>query len=190
MIHVLRDPRDRYASQAMHRSASRGRVGAGVALWLSSARWARRNAARYPERYKVVRYEDLVSRPTSILQDVCRFLEEPFDESMLRVESSPQRNGSGRAGTERTGELVTTSIGRYREDLQPREVAFIVLGARRQMKPLGYDVCRQPLAGGELVRLILLDIPLNTARMAAWWLNTARRGRSRVAHQPDSPAAS
>ncbi len=64
-------------------------MGAGAALWLSSIRLARRNQARHPDQYKVVRYEDLVTLPVEVLEDVCQFLGEDFADSMLRISSAP-----------------------------------------------------------------------------------------------------
>ncbi|HEX6290282.1 MAG TPA: SDR family NAD(P)-dependent oxidoreductase [Herpetosiphonaceae bacterium] len=37
-----------------------------------------------PARYHFVRYEDLVSQPRRVMQDVCDFLELPFDEAVLQ----------------------------------------------------------------------------------------------------------
>ena len=36
-----------------------------------------------PERYHLVYYEDLVSKPQEVLTDICNFLEIPFDEAVL-----------------------------------------------------------------------------------------------------------
>ncbi len=171
MIHVLRDPRDRYASQATHRNASRGKVGAGIALWRSSVRLALRNVATYDGRYRIVRYEDLVARPAAVLDEVCRFVGESFDPRMLAVTSSPDDQAAGVG-------VVTTSIGRFRRDLTRRETALIQLLSGRTMRRVGYEPVAVPSSAAERARLFGLDVPVNLALMAAWWANMRRRERS------------
>src|SRR5207249_8822924 len=56
ILHMIRDPRDRYASSLARWKVRRGGVGAGSAEWLASARIAATNQRRYPDRYRVVVY--------------------------------------------------------------------------------------------------------------------------------------
>jgi len=56
ILHMVRDPRDRYASALTRWKVSRGGVGAGTAMWLSSVNMARRHQERYPDQYKIIRY--------------------------------------------------------------------------------------------------------------------------------------
>lgn len=178
MIHVIRDPRDRYASHLHHRGASRGKVGAGSALWLSSVRHAKRNLARYPGSYKIVRYEDLVSRPQETIEDVCRFLNEPFNKRMLTVSSEPWRDEENHGVIGRKSGYVTTSIGRYRRDLTGRDVALIQFVTGRWMRGMGYEPVDVRMKPHDRVRLVVWDIPLNLGRMGAWWINMVRRQRT------------
>ena len=178
MIHVIRDPRDRYASHLHHRGASRGKVGAGSALWLSSVRRAQRNLARYPASYKIVRYEDLASRPQETLEDVCSFLDEPFDARMLTVSSEPWRDDDNHGVIGRNSGYVTTSIGRYRRDLIPRDIALLQLTTVRWMRGLGYEPVEVPMNLHDRVRLVAWDIPLCLSRMVGWWINMIRRQRT------------
>src|SRR5439155_22873715 len=71
ILHMIRDPRDRFASSSVRWKVRRGGVGAGTAEWLSSVRLARLNESRYPDRYRSVRYEMLVSQPVAALREVC-----------------------------------------------------------------------------------------------------------------------
>jgi len=43
-----------------------------------------------PERYHLVRYEDLVRRPRAVLQGLCAFLGVPFEEALLEPYSGPR----------------------------------------------------------------------------------------------------
>ena len=74
MIHMMRDPRDRYASVITRWKVRRGGVGAGTAMWLESVKLARRNQQRYPDRYMILRYETLALQPEETLQTICDFI--------------------------------------------------------------------------------------------------------------------
>jgi hypothetical protein len=82
MIHMLRDPRDRYA--AIARSASRrGGVGPATGAWLESVALAARNERRHPGRYLVLRIEDLLARPEAILREACDFAAVSYTQQTL-----------------------------------------------------------------------------------------------------------
>jgi hypothetical protein len=166
MVHVIRDPRDRYASQATHRRAGRGKVGSGIALWLWSLHHARRNEGRHPGRYTVVRYEDLVTRPREVLQQVCAFVGVPFTSEMLEVAAD---DVGGRPGDPLPRRFTSTSIGRYGRDLTPREIAFIHLVARQRMAEVGYPAAPARLSWRDRLVFCLIDVPLNLLRMGLWW---------------------
>jgi hypothetical protein len=156
-VHVLRDPRDRYASQKHHRTPGRGGVAAGAAMWAQSARLADRHARVHPDRYHVVRYEDLVRSPERTVRQVCAFLDLPFDARLLPDASE--------VGTP-PGPLHTGSIGRYRQLLPPHEIALLELGNRRRMRHHGYAPDPIRLTGAE--RLPLASLPSHLGRAALW----------------------
>jgi len=85
MIHMLRDPRDRYEASLAAWPSGKGRAGGAAASWLYSARVAKRNQQRYPDNYRIVRYETMVSEPESALKDICEFLNEEYSPSMLMM---------------------------------------------------------------------------------------------------------
>jgi hypothetical protein len=155
MIHVIRDPRDRYVSQKCHRSVGRGGVGAGAAIWLRSVRLAERNARRHPDRYLIVRYESLVADPEGILRGVCGFIGEDYSPDLLHL--------GNRATT-----IHTRSVGRFRGQLRPQEVLLLQLAAGRRLGRHGYGMERVDLAGSERLRFSLMELPWNAMRMALW----------------------
>ena len=155
MIHALRDPRDRYASQATHRSAGRGGVGSGSAAWLASARRARRNRGRYPERYRVVCYEDLVRDPVAMLTSVCELAELSYSPAMLSTD-----------GEERA--IHSESVGRYRTDLTTGEIRFMERVAGTEMRRWGYEPGGTEWVDGEKVRFVRGDLPAAAVGLVLW----------------------
>lgn len=180
ILHMLRDPRDRCASMQKRYHRNEGRVAAATGRWLASAGLAQSNSRRYPEHYLVVRYETLAAEPESTLRTVCAFIGEPYVPSMLAMEAVPelrQRGGNSSFGQYEAGVISTRSIGRYRTVLSQSEIAFIQLLAGRKMAR--YDYAPEPLrfSAQEKVIFALVDLPLNTVRMAGWMAANAVRMR-------------
>jgi hypothetical protein len=186
MVHIIRDPRDRYASQATHRRAGRGGLGSGIALWLWSLHHARRNERRHPGRYTVVRYEDLVTRPHEVLRQVCAFVGVPFRPEMVEVAAD---GVGGMPGSRLPRQFTSASIGRHRRVLTPREIAFIHLVAGHRMAAVGYPAAPVRLSWRDRLVFCLIDVPLNLLRMGLWrtgrlWgqRRTARPSARRLRH--------
>jgi hypothetical protein len=183
ILHMVRDPRDRLASVLTRWQVRRGDVGAGTAAWLWSARLASRLARARPENVKVVRYEWLASEPDVALQEICEFIGEPYHADMLTMAGSGRFRESGSNssyGARAVGVISTDSIGRYKEVLEPRQIAFIQAAAGRELVQHGYQIDPVPMTAGERLRFAVTDRPYNRAVMAAWQARSAvgaRRGQ-------------
>jgi len=144
VVHMIRDPRDRYAA-----ILARGRRRACPLLrstsnWLSSARLAVRNRQRYPNAYMLVRYESLVSRPESTMRDVCAFIDEEFEPEMLDMPAARRYDGDRAASVDQSP-IRTAYVGCYRDALTPRDVAFIERATQRSMDDFEYAASRTAL---------------------------------------------
>jgi hypothetical protein len=171
MIHMIRDPRDRYASMLKRYERHEGRVAGATGRWLSSTRQAERNQQRYPDNYMNVCYETLASRPEETLHEICAFINEEYSSAMLTMNGTPElrnRGGNSSYGDFEPGVISTRSIGRFREVLSSSEIAFIQMFSGRTMDRYGYESepVRQSLAGQ--VAFYLVDVPVNLARMIGW----------------------
>jgi hypothetical protein len=142
ILHMVRDPRDRYASVLKRWGRVRGGAGASAAAWVASVRLAEHNLLRYPDRYRIVRYEDLVSEPLSAVAAICSFAGLPFIAEMLelRGDAAFAEGGNSSYGSIPTGTISTRSVGRYREVLDPHAIRFIEARAGTAMRRHGYSV--------------------------------------------------
>jgi hypothetical protein len=177
IVHMVRDPRDRYASVVRRWKRVRGGVGAGTAAWLASLELAERNVAAYPGRYMILRYEDLAARPAETLQTLCAFVGEPFDQRMLAMDAADDfrsTGGNSSYGQFAAGSISTRSIGKFRDVLRPAEVAFIQGRAGRVMRKYGYHAIESTLSPRERLRYLVRDRPLATAKLYGW------RARERI----------
>jgi len=176
MIHVVRDPRDRHASMMHHRGGRRSGVLGSIAVWANSARLAARNAARFPGRYLVVRYEDLVADPEQQLRRILDLVGEPFDRSVLEIDAVDVGDQSHPGGTVPRA-LTGSSIGRFERDVSAREVAVIERALRLDMTRLGYDLSRPALGVMAELRVRAVDRPTVAVWSVLWrrWSAVKRR---------------
>jgi hypothetical protein len=198
ILHVIRDPRDRYASALARWKVSRGGAGAGSAVWLSSLKLGEQNEKKYPDRYKIVHYETLARQPEETVRSICEFLDEEFTPIMLSMKGAEQfrdEGGNSSYGHYEPGKISTRSIGRFRDVLSPRQIAFIQVALGTHMTALGYEIEHISLSVSEWLQFVLLDIPLNYLRIFAWsWREAFQNvaGRSLPAYRivQDSEGAS
>jgi hypothetical protein len=168
MIHMVRDPRDRYAAGTGTRQRGAGKAGLAAARWLASAELGQHNLRRYPRRYIVVRYEALMADRERTLREVCAFVSEEFVPEMLTLE------GAMRFGPE-DQEADHVREGRPRAALSQREVAFVQSYAGRGMAAYGYQPRPLRLSLADRLLFYCLDLPANLARAAAWRTIEGRR---------------
>lgn len=124
-------------------------------------------------RVTTVRYEDLVAEPETSLRDLCKYLDEPYDEQMLAnrswqaLSSAPDRvDGWKRQHFESTLKPVTTaSVTKWQKDLAPIEVAIIEANSSAGMARFGYE--RSPK--GSLPPTSRLRLSLARTSCAAYW---------------------
>jgi len=203
IVHMLRDPRDRYAASLARWPNGRGRAGGATARWCYSLALAGRHAHRHPDAYLIVRFEDLVTDTEATLRRVCGFLHAPFTPEMLEMGGAPKLRsalrGSG-AGATGGALLSPDHIGGYRGQLRTPELAFMQLHAGRRMREYGYPPDPITLSPAGRLRFALVDWPDQMARMAAWrtveelqqrsprWVQR-RPGRRMIVDEPIGPGA-
>ena len=171
ILHMIRDPRDRYASVITRWKVRRGGIGAGTAMWLSSVSLARRNQKRYPNQYMPVRYETLVANPDDTLKEICDFLGEDFVPEMLSMQGAQKFRDDGSNssyGRRKPGVISTDSTGRFRQTLSKREIAFVQTLASKEMNAFDYYPDPIRFAVGEKLIFTMADLPTNLARMVGW----------------------
>jgi hypothetical protein len=188
IVHLIRDPRDRYASALKRWSTNRGGVGSATAAWIGSMALGERNEQAFPDRYRVLRYETLVEEPQATLRGLCDFIGEAYEPAMLQMEGAVDFRDSGgnsSFGRFAAGQISTQSVGRYRSVLNESQIAFIQDRAGEPMTGRGYELAEVRLSGARRLRYDLLDAPLNVGTMLAWRAREAvfdRTGRRPSAH--------
>ncbi len=171
MIHMLRDPRDRYAGSLQLWPSGKARAGGAAARWLYTTGLALRNLKKHPGRYIVVRFEDLVTQPERTLRTVCAFLGEEFDPRMLRMDGAPDHREKmirRSHGDPNASPLSAEYIGIYRAQLSKTELVFLQTILRARMRRFGYSLEPIQLSPGERLDYLFKVFPANLIRLAAW----------------------
>ena len=187
ILHMMRDPRDRFASVQARWGNRLGGIGAGSAEWVQSAELAQHNQAAYPESYRVVRYEDLVTEPVGMLIDLCSFIDAPWSDEMLGMGSAESFRDGGNSsfGKREAGTISPDSVGRYRSVLSADQIDFIHLTAAESMAAIGYAPESAASRRGKLAGAV--GYPFELARFHAWrWreaMNDKRPGRGVPAYR-------
>lgn len=171
ILHIVRDPRDRFASALKRWKVIRGGVGSGTGMWLDSVRTGYRNLRKYPGQYRFVRYESLAAEPEKTMQEICDFIGEVYDPEILTMRGAENfRDEGGNSSFEQRepGAISTSSVGRYRKYLTTRWIAFIQVIAGGEMQSLDYVLDDIRFSGRERLLFTTVDLPLNAARLTAW----------------------
>ncbi len=130
MLFLLRNPYDICAS-LKRRDPRLDRLWSPVLSWNRGVRTAHRLQVAFPERFLVVRYEDLVTEPTEVFRRIFDFVRVPFREAYLDV-PHVNRSEAQQTRTSATRGLVPSRIYQYQDLLSSAEVAAIDLMVWKQ----------------------------------------------------------
>lgn len=172
MIHMIRDPRERYRESLERSSHRRWKVGLETANWLHSARLAERNYHQYHGSYKIVRYESLISDPERTTRDICDFLHEDF---LLRMIDSAVGLDPGHKGDPNNSDEQGAES--HSRDITEREIWNIQIYAKRYMLANEYPLKRVQLPMTERFLFYAIDWPANLASMGVGNVYNTRRER-------------
>lgn len=172
VVHLIRDPRDRYAASLARWPGQRGRAGGAVARWRYSTALARRHQRAHPDRYHIVRFEDLVRAPEETVREVCDFLDLSYEPTMLDMAEAPTlvaKLGHAAPGTPGYTLLCAEHLDRDRASVRAGEQRFIERYAAGLMRIHGYEPAPAFVEPGlERLRFELVEQPSQLARLVSW----------------------
>ena len=169
-IHVVRDPRDNWASlKSGWRARYKDQENSLEALLQSlidraglGLRMAKINKKSLgEERYKIIRFEDLANDPDRSMRDLCSFMNIDFHDNL----TMPTVNGKLWKGNNFEGmkfaALSDANVGRWHKRTEEREIATIEANLGDVMEALGYSVTfsarERALAAGDHYKWLNFD---------------------------------
>ncbi len=137
-IHIVRDPRDNFASYRRKHPAWAPEFFA--ANWARSGKAGLDNQRRFgTERYLILRYEDLARSSSENIRKITQFLQIDWDPAL----TSPTRAGEQWNGNSMFAnqfrEISSAPVDRWRGQLEPVEAAVIEMGTSPFFKEFGYQ---------------------------------------------------
>jgi hypothetical protein len=171
-IHVIRDGRDAALSAQAKWPGRRIYMDNYYLLqhWMTNVESGRRAGQLLGgERYLEIRYEGLVQNPQGTLEGICAFLGETFEPAMLEPAQLARRVGPGpQHHVEVMQPVSSTSVARWKAEMNPFEQRMADHVAGRSLQALGYELSLQgPLSPPEHLRLGLLA--------AKFWVTSSTR---------------
>lgn len=149
VVHMMRDPRAVFVSELRRRTEHpvtvpyrwlvklpalmRGFVLLEVAwAWAGAVSRHRSLSRRYPDRYRLVRFEDLVGAPEPTIDDLCEFLGVGPEPRMLdqKVVSKGARVGEGG--------FDAAAADRWQASIRPGDVRWLGRLLGRRIEEMGY----------------------------------------------------
>ena len=167
ILHLIRDPRDRYEASLALWPEGKGRAGGATARWEYSTGLAKRNLEKYPQSYLTLRFEDMVSDSESTLKEICAFIDEQFTLEMLSMDGAEKfRAQLGKS--EGDNLLSETYIGRYRDSIPADEIAFMQMLLKNPMRLYGYALDQIEFSFQKTFQFWISTWPKNLIRMYVW----------------------
>jgi hypothetical protein len=142
-IHVIRDGRDVALAYLDRDEWGPSSLGDAAHYWRSRVTRGRAaGRALGPDRYREVRYEDMVDDPERVTRDLCTFLGLEFEDAMML---SHERGREFIAGTKDPGAFVnlarpiTKGMREWRTQMDPDDVVLYETIAGDLLTELGYE---------------------------------------------------
>lgn len=91
------------------------------------------------EQYKIIRYEDLLTKPDDVLKEVCEFLSIEYEENMTLADSQTEAKESYVKST-----LDATKIDSFKEDFKPSTLRRLEKIQAPLLNYFGYELTTNP----------------------------------------------
>ncbi len=143
-IHIIRDGRDVALS-----TVETFQKDFHIDLYFAASSWDRRVRAAMTtgrqlgvNRYREIRYEQLVNDPERVLEETCAFLGETFHPAMLEPQKQAHDRLSPKGVHAAVRQPLTTSrVGRWQQEMSDADRRLFQLVAGDTLDELGYDSC-------------------------------------------------
>ena len=141
-VHIVRDGRD-VAASVLTMDFGHERFAEAARVWRRKMLKAHASGLRLgPERYREIRYEDLVANPDDVLREVCQFLDLEYTPAMLEYHSRADELLAGLRHTDHVQGIrrpPTIGVRDWRFDLTPRQITVFDEVAGSALDALGYE---------------------------------------------------
>lgn len=170
-IHLIRDPRDRFAA-ILDKPKNRQGMGIATARWFNSAKLAQKNQTAFPNRYQVLRYETMVSSPEKTAINICNFLGLEYETSMLRLDKIPRFKHQTASDDQYFSPITNQYVGAFKNQLSQSQIMFIEKFTEKLMNEFQYQLAESKKTNNQSIAEYIKTWPINLLQMFGWKLIT------------------
>ena len=139
-IHLVRDGRDTAAS---FKKAIVGpkHIYALANKWSEEQKLASEVSKNYPERYLLVKYENLIEKPEFVLKQICEYLEVDFNTKALEYFTSVESENTAKSGEmwkNVVNPVLQTNKQKFLQSLTDWEIDLFQFIASEELSRFGY----------------------------------------------------
>jgi len=150
-IHVVRDGRGVFSSWRTMDPSKNHPTSMALDWTYKLYRIERALANVPPEKAKVVRYEDLISRPEETVRDICEFIGAEFEPAMMGFHETSSRYIGDHHSELIFKPIDDSNMAKWKRKLTRKEVdAFTIFGSRG-LRKYGYEVPEPAMSPGLLI---------------------------------------
>jgi len=134
-IHIIRDPYDNYSSYVISRKVDlklrsphifNSSVNKFCNMWAQSAAIGLNGAIKYPESYRTIFFEDLISKPDNYMASLCDWIGIPYEKDrMLNMIDYPVKQNSAFSSVEKRNKPIYKDNYDRKSVLSPYEIETI-----------------------------------------------------------------
>ena len=148
-IQLLRDPRDNYGALKSGVSKYYSKIGENEKETLASLIHRAKlgmeigfyNLQKFgPEKYKMLKFEDVISNPEREMKSVADFMNIKFDPVLLSPTRLNERTRGNNFDGNNFSELSATNVGRWKERISETEAQIIEFHFQELMNKLDYKL--------------------------------------------------
>jgi hypothetical protein len=142
IIHIIRDPRDVVLSRMKSAWGKKNRMASHIAEYIHGIDKARIDGTKnFGENYVEIRYEQLIENPTSTIEQLCSFLEIPFQESMMNHQVSSKelvRADEGEWKSNVLQPVISENSAKWQKECSKAQIEKMEFALKKTLEDLGY----------------------------------------------------
>ena len=144
-VHLIRDGRNVAMSLvALDKAWAPNDLGRAALRWRRRVEKGRElGHALGPQRYREIRYEDLIENPEAILRDLCTYVEIPFDDAMVHAYQRPAPTAGASPGQRHSRLAPIKGLRDWSRDMPSKDLVLVEAVAGAALESLGLRTGRQ-----------------------------------------------
>ena len=150
-IHLIRDPRDNYASLKSGAKKYYSKLGESEMKLLSSTinrakldfKFIDINKSIFGKsRYLVIKYDELTKKTKKTMMKICKFLKIKFDVNLLKPTILGAKTSGNNFDGENFSSVSSKNVGRWHERITMEEAKILEIYFENEMKRYGYKISK------------------------------------------------